>query len=61
MKRAPAPAKVNLALVVGPAREDGKHQVATVLQRIDLGDRISIEPAATLTVTGFPGDTPACE
>jgi 4-diphosphocytidyl-2-C-methyl-D-erythritol kinase len=38
-------------------REDGKHEVATVLQRIDLGDRISIQPAATLTVTGFPGDT----
>ena len=57
MKRAPAPAKINLALVVGPAREDGKHEVATVLQRIDLGDRISVEPAATLTVMGFPGDT----
>ena len=57
MRRAPAPAKINLALVVGPAREDGKHQVTTVLQRIDLGDRVSIEPAATLTVTGFPGDT----
>jgi 4-diphosphocytidyl-2-C-methyl-D-erythritol kinase len=55
--RAAAPAKVNLALVVGPARADGKHEVATVLQRIDLGDRVSIEPAATLTVTGFSADT----
>ena len=49
VKRAPAPAKINLALVVGPAREDGKHEVATVLQRIDLGDRVAIarraEPA----------------
>ena len=33
--RAPAPAKINLALVVGPMREDGKHEVLTVLQRID--------------------------
>jgi 4-diphosphocytidyl-2-C-methyl-D-erythritol kinase len=57
VKRAPAPGKINLALVVGPAREDGKHEVATVLQRIDLGDRVSIEPAATLSVTGFAGDT----
>ena len=57
MKRAPASAKINLALVVGPAREDGKHEVATVLQRIDLGDRVSISPATSLTVTGFPGDT----
>jgi 4-diphosphocytidyl-2-C-methyl-D-erythritol kinase len=55
--RAPAPAKINLALVVGPMREDGKHDVVTVLQRIDLGDRVSIEPATTLAVTGFAGDT----
>jgi len=55
--RAPAPAKINLALVVGAAREDGKHEVTTVLQRVDLGDRVSIEPATTLTVTGFAGDT----
>ena len=57
MKRAAAPAKINLALVVGPARPDGKHEVATVLQRVDLGDRVTIEPATTLTVTGFTGDT----
>jgi 4-diphosphocytidyl-2-C-methyl-D-erythritol kinase len=57
VRRAPAPAKINLALVVGPARDDGKHEVLTVLQRIDLGDRVSIEPSPTLTVTGFPGDT----
>jgi 4-diphosphocytidyl-2-C-methyl-D-erythritol kinase len=55
--RAPAPAKVNLALVVGPRREDGKHEVATVLQRIDLGDRITLAPAAGLAVAGFHGDT----
>ena len=28
MKRAPAPAKINLALVVGPPRDDGKHELA---------------------------------
>ena len=43
--RAPAPAKINLALVVGPTRADGKHEVATVLQRIDLADRVAIAPA----------------
>ena len=57
MRRAPAPAKLNLALVVGPARKDGKHEVATVLQRIDLGDRVTIAAAPTLRVTGFAGDT----
>lgn len=58
MRRVPAPAKINLALVVGPARPDGKHEVATVLQRIDLADRVQLEPSADrLVVGGFPGDT----
>ena len=57
MRRRPATAKLNLALVVGPLREDGRHEVATVLQRIDLADRISIEPAPRLTVEGFRDDT----
>jgi 4-diphosphocytidyl-2-C-methyl-D-erythritol kinase len=55
--RAPAPGKINLALVVGPAREDGKHEVATVLQRVDLGDRVAIADAPALAVNGFEGDT----
>jgi 4-diphosphocytidyl-2-C-methyl-D-erythritol kinase len=56
-KRAPAPAKVNLALVVGPTRDDGKHEVLTVLQRIDLVDRIELDEAPALRVDGFPDDT----
>ena len=57
MNRAPAPAKVNLALVVGPPRDDGKHEVLTVLQRIDLVDRIELRKAPDLQVEGFAGDT----
>ena len=57
MNRAPATAKLNLALVVGPLREDGRHEVATVFQRIDLADRVSIEPAVELRVEGFVEDT----
>jgi 4-diphosphocytidyl-2-C-methyl-D-erythritol kinase len=53
----PAPAKLNLALVVGPQRADGKHELVTVFQRIDLGDRITVEPAAETTIGGFPEDT----
>jgi 4-diphosphocytidyl-2-C-methyl-D-erythritol kinase len=49
----PAPAKINLALVVGPVREDGKHELATIYQRVDLGDRISVEPADRTIVEGF--------
>jgi 4-diphosphocytidyl-2-C-methyl-D-erythritol kinase len=54
---AAAPAKVNLALVVGPRRTDGKHEIATVYQRVDLGDRITVEPAPQTTVDGFKEDT----
>jgi len=57
VKRAPAAAKINLALVVGPPRDDGKHEVLTVLQRIDLVDRIQLEEASELLVEGFAGDT----
>ena len=53
MRRAPATAKLNLALVVGPARDDGRHEVLTILQRLDLADRIAIEPAAKPCVEGF--------
>ncbi len=55
--RAPAPAKINLALVVGPLRENGKHEVVTVYQRLGLVDRIEVEPSTRLHVEGFPEDT----
>jgi 4-diphosphocytidyl-2-C-methyl-D-erythritol kinase len=55
--RAPAPAKINLALVVGPVRNDGKHELMTVYQRIGLADRIEIEPSDHMRVDGFTGDT----
>jgi 4-diphosphocytidyl-2-C-methyl-D-erythritol kinase len=57
VRRAPATAKLNLALVVGARREDGRHEVATVLQRLDLSDRIAVEPSPKLRVEGFPDDT----
>jgi len=57
MTGAPAFAKINLALVVGPLREDGKHEVVTVLQRIALHDDVELEPANELLVEGFDGDT----
>ena len=52
-----AHAKINLALVVGPARPDGKHEVTTVLQRVGLADRLRLEPAVALSVEGFSEDT----
>jgi 4-diphosphocytidyl-2-C-methyl-D-erythritol kinase len=56
MTRAPATAKLNLALVVGPVR-DGRHELTTVYQRLDLADRVAIVAAPRLRVVGFPGDT----
>jgi 4-diphosphocytidyl-2-C-methyl-D-erythritol kinase len=52
-----AHAKINLALVVGPLRPDGKHEVTTVLQRISLTDEVAVERASDLRVEGFTGDT----
>ena len=56
MTRAPATAKLNLALVVGPVR-DGRHELTTVYQRLDLADRVAIGPAPYLRVAGFAEDT----
>ena len=55
MSHARATAKINLALVVGPRREDGKHEVATVLQRIDLADGISLAPGPSLEIDRLSG------
>jgi 4-diphosphocytidyl-2-C-methyl-D-erythritol kinase len=57
MKRAVAAAKINLALVVGPRRADGFHELVTIYQRIALADRISVKRSAELEVVGFAGDT----
>ncbi|HEU0303984.1 MAG TPA: hypothetical protein VFR32_05330 [Gaiellaceae bacterium] len=52
-----APAKINLALVVGPRRADGKHELATVYERIQLADSLTLGPGDGLQVDGFPADT----
>jgi 4-diphosphocytidyl-2-C-methyl-D-erythritol kinase len=57
VKRAAAAAKINLALVVGPRRDDGRHELVTVYQRVALSDHITLERAPTLRVEGFTGDT----
>jgi len=57
MRHALAHAKLNLALVVGPFRDDGKHELATVYQRIELADRLELQPAEALDVVGYSGDT----
>jgi 4-diphosphocytidyl-2-C-methyl-D-erythritol kinase len=46
---------VNLTLEVLRKREDGYHELATILQSVDLWDRLSVEPADSLSlVTSDP-------
>lgn len=56
--RARAYAKINLGLAVGPLRPDGRHEIVTVLERIDLHDVIELERGRLgILVEGFTGDT----
>lgn len=57
MRELAAPAKINLALVVGPRRRDGKHELVTVYQRVALCDRIALAPGEGVRVLGFADDT----
>jgi 4-diphosphocytidyl-2-C-methyl-D-erythritol kinase len=57
VKRAPAAAKINLGLVVGPQRADGRHELVSVYQRVALCDRLTVERAPDIRVEGFDGDT----
>jgi 4-diphosphocytidyl-2-C-methyl-D-erythritol kinase len=50
--RALAPAKVNLGLFVGPVREDGRHELATVMQSISLADELTLRVAPAPAVNG---------
>ena len=56
-----AAAKVNLALEVLGKRADGYHEIATVLQAVDLSDHITLEEAAGLELRTSGHDVPADE
>ena len=47
-----APAKINLSLEILRRRDDGFHDVATVLQTIDLADELAFTPAPEIIVEG---------
>ena len=55
-----APAKVNLVLHVGPRREDGLHELASLFAAIDLADEVAVERATggddRVTCSGVPGE-----
>jgi 4-diphosphocytidyl-2-C-methyl-D-erythritol kinase len=58
--RTRAPAKVNLVLAVGPLREDGYHDLATLMVPLDLADEVAVvarrgrEGPVTCRVPGRP-------
>ncbi|MFT0846212.1 4-(cytidine 5'-diphospho)-2-C-methyl-D-erythritol kinase [Actinomycetaceae bacterium L2_0104] len=58
-----APAKVNLALRVGPPRLDGFHPLDTVFESLDVYDDVVAEPAddISVTMTGLGPDLPTDE
>lgn len=37
-----APAKINVCLFLGPVRDDGRHELVTVMQSISLSDRVAL-------------------
>lgn len=60
---AAAPAKINLVLEVLGKREDGYHDIATIMQTLELADRVTLtfgaEPGVTVTgpyAQGTPAD-----
>ena len=54
-----AAAKVNLALEVLGKRADGYHEIATVMQAVDLSDRVALEDAESLELQVNVFDSPA--
>jgi 4-diphosphocytidyl-2-C-methyl-D-erythritol kinase len=46
-----APAKVNRELRVGRLRPDGYHEIRSRMASIDLADRLTVEPSASLELT----------
>lgn len=44
--RALAPGKVNLALLVGPVRSDGLHELVSLIQPVSLADELELSPLA---------------
>ena len=53
-----AAAKVNLALEVLGRRNDGYHEIATVMQAVDLSDRLVLEDADVLELRTTASDVP---
>jgi 4-diphosphocytidyl-2-C-methyl-D-erythritol kinase len=56
VRRAAAPAKVNLTLAVSERRPDGYHDLSTILVRIGLADRLTARPTGGALTLGGNAD-----
>jgi 4-diphosphocytidyl-2-C-methyl-D-erythritol kinase len=45
--RVTAPAKINLCLILGPVRGDGRHELVTLLQSVSLADELTVSESAS--------------
>lgn len=50
-----APAKINVCLFVGPTRDDGRHELVSVMQSVSLADRLRLEPGEGADAVECPG------
>jgi 4-diphosphocytidyl-2-C-methyl-D-erythritol kinase len=54
-----APGKVNLCLFLGPLRDDGRHEVVTLLESVSLADTLTVAsdpaPRDQVVCAGIPG------
>jgi 4-diphosphocytidyl-2-C-methyl-D-erythritol kinase len=56
IRRADAPAKVNLTLAVSERRPDGYHDLSTILVRVGLADRLTARPTGAGATTSLDAD-----
>jgi 4-diphosphocytidyl-2-C-methyl-D-erythritol kinase len=54
--RALAPGKVNLGLILGPVREDGRHELVTAIESVSLADELTLSIDSELSA-----DAVVCE
>ncbi|MEY5144985.1 MAG: hypothetical protein RL745_352 [Actinomycetota bacterium] len=60
-----APAKINLGLAIGPLRDDGFHDLATVFHAVDIYDTVTVsaclpsERGVSVRMDGVSGEVPA--
>jgi 4-diphosphocytidyl-2-C-methyl-D-erythritol kinase len=50
-----APGKINVCLYLGPTREDGRHELVSIMQSVTLADRLRLEDGDGADAVDCPG------